>query len=161
MIMRPTVFTDQLFLVEAFKEEGILQGFPMTNEAEVVDSCNFWIDMAIKGAGISCEIDGKVAGMAVLYIPIYQKLRPAALFSIVVGKEFRRQNVGAGLIHALEDLGKNKYGLKIIHLEVYEKNEPAIKLYQKLGFRKYGIQEKFIKENGIYYGKILMEKHLV
>jgi ribosomal protein S18 acetylase RimI-like enzyme len=157
-MIRSTLFTDQVFLIDAFKEEGILEGFPMTNDIEIVDSCSFWTEMALKGYGLTYEVEGDIAAMAVLYIPIYDKLKKAALFSIVVGKNFRRQNIGYQLISALEELGTKKYGLKIIHLEVYEKNQPAIRLYEKLGYKKYGVQEKFIKDKGQYFSKILMEK---
>jgi ribosomal protein S18 acetylase RimI-like enzyme len=158
MNLRPTIKEDRDFLVELFKEEGVLSGFPMTTSVEVEDSCTFWIDMAIKGYGFTCLIDNQIAGMVVLYIPLYSKLSKASLFSIVVSKEFRRQNVATKLIEAIEHLGVKTYGLSIIHLEVYEKNEPAIALYKKLGYKQYGIQEKFIKENDVYYSKILMEK---
>lgn len=159
-MIRPTLASDKAFLIEAFKEEGILSGFPMTTDDEILDSCQFWTDMAVSGSGLTFVVDGQIAAMAVLYIPIYKKLNKAALFSIVVGDKFRRQNIGSRLISALEHLGVTRYGLKIIHLEVYEKNEAAIRLYQKLGFKEYGIQEKFIKEHGHYYSKILMEKRL-
>jgi ribosomal protein S18 acetylase RimI-like enzyme len=158
MIIRPTKLEDKQSLIKMFHEEGILDGFPMSNGPEIEDSCSFWMDMALKGYGITCEIDGQVAGLAVLYIPIYFKLQKAALFSIVVDATFRRKNVGTALIKALEHLGITTYGLSIIHLEVYEKNWPAISLYEKLGYQKYGIQEKFIKENNVYFNKILMEK---
>lgn len=158
MKIRPTDSSDQNFLIEAFKEEGILEGFPMINQTEIADSCIFWMEMALKGYGLTCEINDEIAAMVVLYIPIYEKLKKASLFSIVVGKKFRGQNVGYQLISALEELGVKKYGLKIIHLEVYEKNLPAIRLYEKLGYKRYGIQERFIKDKQGYFGKILMEK---
>lgn len=157
-MIRPTIASDQTFLIEAFQEEGILAGFPMTSEVEIKDSCAFWTEMALKGYGLTYEIENQVAGMAVLYIPLYEKLKKAALFSIVIGQNFRRQGVGYRLISALEELGTKKYGLKIIHLEVYEKNMPAIQLYEKLGYKSYGVQKKFIKDKGAYFGKILMEK---
>ena len=158
-MIRPSLPSDKQFLLDLFKEEGVLSGFPMKTAAEIEDSCNFWVEMAVKGYGLTCDIEGKVAGMAVLYIPIFKKLQHAALFSLVVGQSFRRQHVGTQLIQALEQLGTQKYGLSIIHLEVYEKNFPTIALYEKLGYLKYGLQEKFIKEEGEYFGKILMEKH--
>ncbi len=157
-MIRPTLLSDKEFLIEAFKEEGILSGFPMTTEAEIQDSCQFWVDMAKEGAGLTYEVDGQVAAMAVLYIPVYEKLKKSALFSIVVGSKFRRQNIASKLIEALEYLGVNRYGLKIIHLEVYEKNEAARRLYEKLGYTTYGLQERFIKEEGLYFSKVLMEK---
>ncbi|NGX26957.1 MAG: hypothetical protein K940chlam6_00884, partial [Chlamydiae bacterium] len=48
---------------------------------------------------------------------------------------------------------------EMLHLEVYETN-PAINLYRRLGFTEFGIQKKFIKEDGRYMGKIFMERPL-
>jgi ribosomal protein S18 acetylase RimI-like enzyme len=158
MSVRPTLATDRQFLIELFKEEGVLSGFPMSTEAEVEDSSHFWIDMALKGYGLTYEVEGEIAGMVVLYIPIYQALARCALFSLVVCSKFRRQSIGTHLIQAIERLGTQTYGLSIIHLEVYEKNEAAINLYQKLGYQTYGVQQRFIKEKGCYFSKILMEK---
>jgi len=159
--LRPTLASDVQFLIDTFvNEPEIISGFPMTNEAEIKDSCNIWMEMALKGMGLTMEIDGQIAGLITLYVPLYKKLAKTSLFSIVVSKSFRRQNVGTRLIHAIEKLGKEKYGLKIIHLEVYEKNEAAIKLYTKLSYQYVGSQEKFIKEEGRYFSKILMEKRL-
>ncbi len=159
-MIRPSIESDKSFLLTLFQEEGVLSGFPMTTPAEIEDSCNFWMDMALRGYGITFEAKGQVAGMAVLYIPIYKKLSKAALFSIVVKDTFRRQKIGSKLISTLEHIGKKMYGLSIIHLEVYEKNEAAISLYKNLGYTIYGVQEKFIKENGIYSNKVLMEKRI-
>lgn len=158
MIFRQTKASDRAFLIELFKDENVLLGFPMKTPAEVEDSANFWIDMGTKGGGITCEIHQEVAGMCVLYIPLFKKLAKAALFSLVVGQKFRKQGVGTRLIQAVEEMGKNKYDLSIVHLEVYEENYGAIALYKKLGYVTYGTQEKFIKEKGLYYSKILMEK---
>jgi putative acetyltransferase len=159
--LRPSIASDVQFLVDTFvNEPEIISGFPMTTLAEIQDSCNIWMEMALKGMGLTMEVEGKVAGMITLYVPMYKKLAKTSLFSIVVSKAFRRQNMGTQLIHAIEKLGKEKYGLKIIHLEVYEKNEAAIKLYTKLGYAYVGCQEKFIKENGQFFSKILMEKRL-
>ena len=50
-------------------------------------------------------------------------------------------------------LAKEKFHLEMLHLEVYATN-PAINLYKRMGFREFGIQEKFIKENGVYKEKL-------
>ena len=55
---------------------------------------------------------------------------------------------------------KNTFGIRLLHLEVYEGN-PAANLYYRLGFRKYGEHKKFLKEaNGSYGTKILMQMEL-
>jgi len=57
-------------------------------------------------------------------------------------------------------LAKERFKIEFLHLEVYEGN-PAIRLYQRLGFEQYGFQRQFVKdEDGKYLGKILMQKYL-
>ena len=52
---------------------------------------------------------------------------------------------------------KHTFGIQLLHLEVYEGN-PAYNLYYRLGFRKYGKHEKFLKEaDGSYHSKVLMQ----
>ena len=58
-----------------------------------------------------------------------------------------------------KSLPKNNFDIELLHLEVYEGN-PAIHLYQRLGFVQYGYQRHFIKQNGQYLGKIMMQKAL-
>lgn len=157
--LRPTIASDGQFLVDTFvNEPEIISGFPMTTLAEIQDSSQIWMEMALKGMGLTMEVEGQVAGMITLYVPMYKKMAKTSLFSIVVSKAFRRKNIGTQLIYAMEKLGREKYGLKIIHLEVYEKNEAAIKLYTKLGYTYVGCQNRFIKEQGQFFSKILMEK---
>ena len=68
--------------------------------------------------------------------------------------------IGRLLIEKLIELAKEKFKIRILHLEVYEGN-PARKMYAKLGFVEFGRQEKFIKEKGIYLAKIFMQKKLI
>ena len=54
---------------------------------------------------------------------------------------------------------KNHFKIEILHLEVYQGN-PAIRLYERLGFKEFGRQPKFIKIGGEYLDKIMMQKEL-
>ncbi len=99
----------------------------------------------------------------ILYIQPYQKLAHQCLFAIIVDEKLRGKGVGAKLMEELMALGKERFHLEFVHLEVYEGN-PAINLYRRLGFKEYGFQRHFIKdkEEGQvrYFGKILMQKYL-
>ena len=59
----------------------------------------------------------------------------------------------------VRQLAKERFKIEFLHLEVYEGN-PAIRLYERLGFEKYGFQRAFVKDEGKYLGKILMQKYL-
>ena len=63
------------------------------------------------------------------------------------------------LLRNLIEVAKEK-NIELLHLEVYAGN-PARSFYEKFGFKKYGFQDKFIKEKkGTYVSKILMQKYL-
>ena len=81
------------------------------------------------------------------------------LFAIIVDEQHRGKGVGTALLRELIILSKEKFQLEFIHLEVYEGN-PAINLYKRFGFEQYGIHERFIKDQGRYISKILMQKNL-
>ena len=57
-------------------------------------------------------------------------------------------------------LAKDTFKIEILHLQVYSEN-PAIRLYSRMGFEKFGEQTKWIKElDGSYTGRIFMERSL-
>ena len=56
--------------------------------------------------------------------------------SIAVLPEYRRRGIATALMSRAMDAMKNKYGASEVYLEVRVSNEPAIRLYEKLGFTK-------------------------
>ena len=56
--------------------------------------------------------------------------------SIAVLPEYRRRGIATALMSRAMDTMKNKYGASEVYLEVRVSNEPAIRLYEKLGFTK-------------------------
>ena len=61
--------------------------------------------------------------------------------------------------YAIEQAKLN--GFELLELGVFEDNEPAIHLYEKLGFVKYGIQPRAFKlKDGTYRDEIIMVKML-
>jgi putative acetyltransferase len=111
-------------------------------------------------AGIAAEFDGVPCGLANLYIQPFKKFSHQCLFSIIVGEGFRGKGVGTALLKHLMKIAKEEFHIEILHLEVYDGN-PAIHLYQRMGFKEYGRHPRFIKEeNGTYVDKIFMQKEL-
>ena len=71
------------------------------------------------------------------------------LLSIFVDKNYRYQHIGTDLINYLQENSNNK----TITLEVSNKNEKAILLYKKCGFKEVGIRKKYY----IYSDAIVMK----
>lgn len=84
-----------------------------------------------------------IVGYALLHL--HQGTRLARLYSIAVVEEVRGNGVAQMLLESSETeaLSKNKIMLR---LEVNEHNQPAIKLYEKLGYRKFGQYDAYYED---------------
>lgn len=79
------------------------------------------------------ETEGAVAG----YVGSQTVLDSADMMNLAVSPNFRRQGIAERLVNGLmEALGEK--GVKSLLLEVRISNEPAKRLYQKLGFEIVG-----------------------
>lgn len=80
--------------------------------------------------------------------------------SITIKKSFRGKGLGMLLIEMLLSETLHLSGIKKIVLQVFGNNIPAINLYKKIGFRKYGHLPRAIKWRGKYIDEILMYKDM-
>lgn len=140
-------------------QPGSRDWFPLYDLREVEDAARIWVSYYKMGALVTALCDGVPCGIANLYIQPYKKLAHQCLFAIIVDQKYRGRGIGTKLLGDLIELGRNTFHLKMIHLEVYEGN-PAIHLYERMGFAQYGAQPHFIKEAGRYLTKIFMQKKL-
>lgn len=159
ILIREARSDDEPLLVSWLSQEGVLKWFPLTDLREIEDAAKIWLSYCKQNAVLTAECDGVPCGIANLYIQPFKKFSHQCLFAIIVDENFRGRGVGTKLIESLEILAKERFDLKILHLEVYEEN-PAINLYRKLGFEEFGKQRRFIKEESGYRSKIFMQKRL-
>ena len=81
----------------------------------------------------------------------------SADLSIIIGRpEYRSQGFGAEAIEALLEYGFENLELHRIGLSVFDFNEPAISLYERLGFREEGRMRQAIRRNDAFHDAILM-----
>jgi ribosomal protein S18 acetylase RimI-like enzyme len=71
----------------------------------------------------------------------------------------RRSGAGRQLVQAIIELARQK--VEQVQLSVVSDNQPAIRLYQTLGFRQYGLEKNALKHNGLYSDEILMSLELL
>ncbi len=63
--------------------------------------------------------------------------------SIAVLPEFRRRGIASALMLKAMEVMKEKYGAGEVYLEVRVSNEPAIRLYEKLDFKKVKVLKRY------------------
>lgn len=103
------------------------------------------------------RLDGKIIGTVILsheQEPAYQKVtwkcdvneaKILVIYTFVVHPNYLNNGVGKSLLEFACELGKSKQ-VESLRLDVYEKNVPAINLYEKCGF-------EYIDTVDLGYGK--------
>ena len=99
--------------------------------SELVNPLSYWL---------VAEIDGQVAG----YVGSQSVLDAADMMNIAVSPEYRRRGVAKALVNELTAyLSKNN--VIALLLEVRVSNEPAITLYEKMGFQQVGRRPNYYR----------------
>jgi len=109
---------------------------------------------------IVAEHKGKIAGSVEIACGNLRKAK-IAVYGIAIAKPYRGIGLGKYLSQLAFKMAKKlKPKPKIIRLEVFENNKPAIKLYEKLGFKKVAKIPKALEYKGKLIGEIVMMKEL-
>lgn len=101
--------------------------------------------------------DNQLVGVATLETkPYIKQEHKAKIGSVYVSPKARGLGAGKSLITACIELAK-KLDVEQIMLDVVVGNDGAKKLYESLGFKTFGVQERSLKYNGHYWD----EEHMV
>lgn len=84
-----------------------------------------------------------------------------AIMGMGVHREHRKEGLGSLLIESLLDWIKNENIIERIDLWVLSENNPAIRLYSKLGFQKVGEVEDMFRIDGSSNNYIMMTKKII
>ena len=106
---------------------------------------NFWSYNILKNELLNDKttyIVAKENNQIVGFAGIMTCLDEATLNNIVVKKSCRGRGIGGELLEALLELCADM-NMKSLTLEVNVSNTPAIKLYEKFGFKNLGIRKKY------------------
>lgn len=119
-----------------------LQEIENTLEAEFDD---FWnasiLESELKNT-LSKYVVAKIETEIIGFAGVIDTVDQFEITNIVVKKKFRNNGIGNALLIELIKLAKTNNKDKII-LEVNNTNKPAIKLYEKNGFKNIGFRKKY------------------
>lgn len=158
--IRYSDLADGKYLKLWLQDPSIARWFPVHENVEIDDAVQRWIGFSRYKCSLTAVKDGVPCGIATLYLQPYRKLAHQCEFGIIVSGEHRGKGVGSELIKNLIHLAKEHFHIELLHLQVYIEN-PAIRLYERMGFEEFGRQKHWIKEiDGTYTGRVFMEKYL-
>jgi putative acetyltransferase len=101
--------------------------------------------------GLVACVKGEIVGHAVLNLnPGYPRRKHAASVGMAVHDKWHSRGVGTALMQALVELADKWLNLSRLELQVYTDNEPALRLYKKLGFVIEGTHRKHVFRDGVY-----------
>lgn len=101
--------------------------------------------------------DNQLIGYAYLEKSYLNKQEHIAfLYNLYIHPEFRGQKLATKLVNFLLAKVKDQTQIERIFLSCNQKNAPALKLYEKLGFKTYAIKEKSIKWQDQYDNEVEM-----
>lgn len=158
--IRFTELEDGKPLKKWLDEPGVLRWFPMVDDVETEHAVQHWVGFSRWRCSLTATVNGVPVGIATLYLQPYKKLAHQCEFGIIVDPAMRNKGIGRYLIEQLSKLAKETFHIELLHLQVYE-NNPAKRLYSRMGFTEFGTQKGWIKElDGTYTGRTFMEKYL-
>lgn len=63
--------------------------------------------------------------------------RAPLMSNVAVSNKFRRRGIAEVMVKDIESMVRLQWGYDDVYLYVEQRNKPAIRLYQKLGYKKY------------------------
>jgi ribosomal protein S18 acetylase RimI-like enzyme len=79
------------------------------------------------------------------------------IVQVYVDSNYRGQNIGEKLIRQALDYAFHLGGIEQIQLSVIAGNQTAIRLYEKLGFKTFGVQPRYFKVGDTYMDQQFMQ----
>lgn len=110
--------------------------------------------------GITCYVDGEVAGNCEISFRGGMKVSHRATIAIAILKDYWNLGIGSAMFEELVSAAQNR-GTEIMELEFIEGNDRARRLYEKFGFRIVSQKPNaFRLKDGTYRSEVYMQKYL-
>jgi ribosomal protein S18 acetylase RimI-like enzyme len=135
------------------------EAFGSTFEAESAKPVEAFAERIRNSETLGAFDGSEILGIAaLLQNPGPKESHKAMLVGMYVRPQARHRGVGRLLIESAIEFARER--VELIHLTVTGGNEPALRLYARLGFVEYGVERHALKHDGRYYDEILMAKDL-
>lgn len=134
------------------RSEGVFESILSLKDETVSETYQYFTEELDRSHTFVAEVnkEGKsVVGYIKLVIDEELRRKHKGRISIAVHRDYQGNGVGSKLFREAIDLAKNWLMLRKLELTVLEKNQTAVRLYEKYGFETEGV----FKEDTIVDGK--------
>jgi len=97
----------------------------------------------------------RLVGTCEVYRPRHNEIRHTGLLDIAILPSHRGIGLGQQMVKEALKLARRS-GIWLVELRVFATNVPAIRLYEKMGFRRSGLVPNMIKKGGRYIDDVQM-----
>jgi ribosomal protein S18 acetylase RimI-like enzyme len=113
------------------------------------------------GAVIGAFSEARLVGVVGIHRESFQKLaHKANLWGMYVAGPARRARTGRALVGEALSFASRRLGVRQVNLGVNASNTAALRLYQLLGFKQFGLEPGFMLLDGLLHDEIHMVCHL-
>ncbi len=146
---------DYDFLSRWVSVEGGSDPFPFAPD-EKEGSLKNWIAFSQIASSLTGTWKGVPCAISTLFLMPYKKVAHHCSFYLLVDPAYRRQGIGASMLKNILHLGKTKFRLESVHVELFEPSD-LLPLLEKVGFQLFARQENFMHWNGKERARLLLE----
>ena len=108
-------------------------------------------------AVLVAEADGELVGRLSIARDPHPASEHVADLGLMVARSHRRRGIGLALMQSAEEWAR-RAGVRKIELHVFPHNEPAIALYERLGYEREGFRRGHYRRGETFIDAILMAK---
>lgn len=140
-----------------FSLEHACDDYPFGLE-EKDEALKNWIGFSKYKASLTGTLEGVPCAVGTLFLMPYRKVAHHCSFYLMVDPLHRRKGIGTSMIRNLLHLAKTRFSLESVHVEIFE---PSLlsPLLEKLQFEPFARQERYVKIEGEYRPRLLLEHY--
>jgi ribosomal protein S18 acetylase RimI-like enzyme len=142
--------------------KNVPEYFGSTYEEEVLNP-KFMFETYIENESPDHVIFGAFDGERLIGIAGFNRMarqrasHRGEVVQVYVDSNYRGQNIGEKLLRRVLEYGFTLDGIEQIQLSVIANNQTAIRLYEKLGFKTFGVQPRYFKAGDVYMDQQFMQ----
>ena len=140
-------------MYESLSDDAVRWGMPPYNRERLEKG---WLSNLQNLIAIVAFYKDKIVGHAQIFKFPNPRRKGTGDLLIYLHQDFHNVGLGTAMLTKLIELAK-KEGLHRVGLDVIADNKPAIRLYQKFGFKVEGVKkEAYFGEDGKYHDELVM-----